>query len=235
MITIDDREITAHPEIPELIGTEHRIERMETGDYAFLDFYQEPVGIERCEVSNLVQKLRSGELEDQLYRCQDSYSSVILLKEGVYDEVDGLLATHKKGNRGYYRDFVYPHTTFELIKAAEIRLSEMGVEIIDSPNFSCSIAIVRLIHNLRTKPERDRTLFRKIRTVNLPVKLSANPAVPRLMALVPHLSEKAAIALIYKYDTIWAILNAPDKELLKVDGVGKGMVRNMKKSLGKEV
>ena len=238
MITVDDREekeANEHHEvsIPDIIGINCRVERLDSGDYAFLDFYQEPVGIERCEVSNLVQKLRSGELEDQLYRCQDSYSSVILLKEGVYDEVNGLLATHKKGNRGYYRDFVYPHTQFELIKAAEIRLSEMGIEVIDSPNFPCSISIVKLIHDLRTKPEKDRTLFKKIRTIHLPVKLSANPAVPKLMGLIPHLSEKAAIGLIYKYDTIWGVLNAPDKELLKVDGVGKGMIRNLRKSIGK--
>ena len=234
MLWIDDREVTAHPEIPELIKVEYKVERLDASDYAFIDSNKEPIGIERCEISNLVQKLRSGELEDQLYRCQDSFSSVILLKEGVYDEIDGLLATHKKGNRGYYRDFVYPHTTFELIKAMEIRLSEMGIEIIDSPNFPCSIAIVRLIHDMRTKPEKDRTLFKKIRKVVLPTKLSANPAVPKLMALVPHLSEKAAIGLIYKYDTIWGVLNAPDKEILKVDGVGKGIVRNLRKSIGKE-
>jgi ERCC4-type nuclease len=206
---------------------------LDASDYAFLDYKNEPIGIERCEVSNLIQKFRSGELEDQLYRCQDMFKSVILLEEGIYDEVDKLLATYKKGNTAYFRDFVYPRTQFTDIKELEVRLSEMGIEIIHSPNFICSIATIRLIHNLRTKPDDKRSMFKKVRVVHLPTKLTANPAVPRLMSLVPHLSEKAAIGLINKYDTIWAVLNAPDRELLEIEGVGKGTLANLKKSIGK--
>jgi len=230
---IDDREVNEHPEIPELIGIPFQVVRLEGSDYAFLDYQNNPVGIERCEVSNLIQKFRSGELEYQLYRCQDMFKSVILLEEGVYDEVDGLLATHKKGNKGYWRDYVYPRTQWVDVKELEIRLSEMGIEIIHSPNFECSIAIVRLIHNLRIKPDEKRTLFKKVRVVHLPTKLTANPAVSRLMGLVPRLSEKAAIGLIIKYDTIWNVINAPDEELLGIDGVGKVTLKNMKEAIGK--
>lgn len=233
MIIIDDREVTQHPKLPEELGIPNRVERLEAGDFCFLGRGNESVGIERTEIKNLVQKLRIGELESQLYKCQECYSSVILLVEGVFDELSGLLAVHNKGNRGYYRNQVYPRTTYELIVAVLIRLSEMGIELIFSPNFSCSVRIVRLIYQQRTKEEEEHSLFKKIRKVNLPVKLTTNENVPKLMALVPRIPERVAIRLIYKFDSIWGVLHAEDKELLEVDGMGKGLVSNLKRSIGK--
>ena len=235
MLVIDDREVTQHPEIPDVIGIEHVVQRMETSDYAFLDRDGRPVGIERCEIGNLVEKLRSGELEQQLYRCQESFSSVILLKEGVYDYLGGLLAIHKKGDKGYFRQFVYPRTGYEAIKAMEIRLSEMGVEVVDTANFDCSMVVVRVIYNQRTKAEAKHTMFKKVRAMNLPTKLTANPSVARLMALIPRVPETTAIQLIYKFDSIWGVIHATDKELMEVEGMGKGLVRKLRETIGKEV
>lgn len=233
MITVDDRELTQHPEIQVELTIPYTVQRLEAGDYAFLDRNNDPLGIERSEIGNLVQKLRSGELEEQMYKCQDSYASVILLKEGVYDGVSGLLATYTNSNRGYFRIHVFPRTYYETIKAVEIRLSEMGIEVIDSPNFSCSMSIIRLIYNQRTKPEEEHTLFKRTRAVSIPVKLTSNPAVPRLMALANRMPEKVAIRLIHKYDNIWGILNAPDNELLETEGMGKGLLKKLKEGVGK--
>ena len=234
MIIIDDREVTQHPEILSLIGMESTVQRLEAADYAFLDRNNEPFGIERCEVGNLVQKLRSGELESQMLKCQDNYASIVLLTEGVYDDLDGLLAIYKKGSRGYFRTHIYPHTYYNFVKAAEIRLSEMGIEIIYSPNFQCSMTVVKTIYNQRTKPEEEHSLFKKIRAIKIPVKLSSNPAVPKLMGLCPRLSEKVAIRLINKYDSIWNVLHTEDTELLEIDGFGKGLLDKLKKGVGKE-
>ena len=227
MIFVDKREITEHPEIPELINLECSVLLLDAGDYCFIDNAGEPTGIERSEISNFVMKLRSGELESQLLKCKK------LLTEGVYDKYDELLSIYKGGNRGYFRNYIYPRTPYDVAKAAEISLSGMGIEVISSPNFGCSMDIVRLIYTNRTRKEGEHTLFKRVRKVEIPVKMSANPAVPRLMALVPHISEKAAIGLVYKFDSIWNIVHADDKELLEVDGVGKGLVKNMRESLGK--
>ena len=234
MLLVDSREISKHPEIRDLLAVEFQVEKLDSADYAFLDAASMPVGVERCEIANLIEKLRSGELEDQLYRCQEQYSSVILLKEGVYDCIGGLLATHKPGKHGYFREHIYPHTVYEHIKALEIRLSEMGIELLDSPNFNCSMVILKVLYQQRTKAEKDKSLFKKVRVVKLPVKLSSNPAVPRLMAIVPRLPERIAIALIYKYDTIWNILQAPDKELLKIEGLGKTLIKKLRENIGYE-
>jgi DNA excision repair protein ERCC-4 len=234
MITIDRREVQEHPEIPELIELPFTIDTLSAGDYAFLDRNDEPLGIERSEIGNLIQKLVSGELEDQLSRCQDSYSTIILLPEGVYDKVDSLLATHKPSNRGYFRVRVYPHTRYDYIKALEVRLSELGIEVIHSPNFDCSMTVIRTIYQQRTKPEEAHNLFKKIRPVRIPVKLSSNPAVPKLMTLCPRLPERVSIRLINKFGSIWNILHVDDSELLGVEGFGKGLLTKLKKEVGKD-
>ena len=234
MLVVDDREVTQHPEIPNTLDVPNiQIRRLEAADYCFLDAHSEPLGIERCEIGNLVQKVRSGELEEQLYKCQDNYTSVILLTEGVYDQVEGLLAIHKGGNRGYFRVHVYPHTYYDYIMAVEIRLSEMGIELLHTPNFQCSMTTIKTIYNQRIKPEDEHTLFKRTRAINIPVKLTSNPSVPKLMALANHLGEKVAIRLINRYNTIWDIVHAPDEELLSIEGVGKGLLQNLKRGIGK--
>jgi len=198
MLTIDRREIAEHPDIPELIELPFTVDTLEAGDYAFLNAHSEPTGIERCEIGNLLQKLRSGGLESQMLKCQANYNSIILLAEGVYDKVNGFLAIHKESERGYFRSHIFPHTRYDYTIASLIRLSEMGIEIISSPNFACSMIVVRTIYNQRTKPEEEHGLFKRIRPVRIPVKLSSNPAVPKLLALVGRMPEKVAIRLINK-------------------------------------
>lgn len=234
MLTIDRREIQEHEDIPELIELPYTVDTLEAGDYAFLGVHGEPVGIERSEIGNLLQKLRSGELESQMGKCDDAYSSVILLVEGVYDKVNGFLAVHKESDRGYFRNHIYPHTRYDYTMASLIRLSEMGIEIIPSPNFACSMVVIRTIYNQRTKLEGEHSLFKRLRPIRIPVKLSSNPAVPKLLAVCNHLGEKAAIRLINRYGSIWNILNAPDDELLEIQGFGRGLLDNLKRGIGKD-
>lgn len=233
MLTIDRREITEHPDIPDLIELPFTVDTLDAGDYAFLDCNSQPVGIERCEIGNLVQKLRSGELESQMTKCDEAYSSIILLTEGVYDSVQGFLSVHGESGRGYFRKHIYPHTRYDYPIAELVNLSDMGVELIHSPNFACSMIVVRTIYNQRTKPEAERSLFRKIRAINIPVKLSSNPAVPKLLSLGGRMPEKVAIRLINRYENIWNIVHTPDEELLQIEGLGKGLLQKLKEGIGK--
>ncbi len=234
-LVVDSREINEHPEINTLIHIPHTVQLLNSADYAFLDRNTEPTGIERCEIGNLMQKIRSGELESQLVKCGDDYSHIILLTEGVYDEFGGLVAHFKKSKEGrtYYRNRVENSFQFTEVKALEIRLSELGIETLWSPNFLCSMILVETIYKQRTKPEEEHTLFKKVRAINIPVKTSSNPAVPMLMSLVPRLPEKVAISLIYKYGSIWAILQAPQAELLEMKGFGKSLLDKLYKGVGK--
>ena len=234
-LTADDREVTQHPKIPELLSPiPVTVQRLDSSDYAFLDRHNEPIGIERCEVGNLIQKIRSGELEEQLDRCQDSFSTVILLTEGVYDQYGGLVSIHKAGGRGYFRTMIYPQTRYDWVQAVKVRLSELGVELIDSPNFQCTMTIIKAIYTQHTKADTERTLFKKTRAVVMPTKLTSDPAVGRLMGLGKRFPEKVAIRLIHKYGSIWGVIHADDSELLQVEGMGRGLLTKLKEGIGKE-
>ena len=239
MITIDDREVAeaqAHHGIylPDKLRTPNIVRRLEAGDFAFLDRNTEPLGIERCALGNFIQKLRSGELEDQLRKCQELYTIIILLIEGVYDEVGGLLASYNRAEKGYWRSRVYPLTKYSLVSAFISSVTEMGIWVAQTANLDCSIIAVDSIYEQRTKPEERRTLFRRIRAIRIPVKMSSNPAVPKLLALCPRMPEKVAIALVNQYGSIWNVLHTEDSELLQVEGLGKGLLSRLKKEVGKE-
>ncbi|MGW8177253.1 MAG: ERCC4 domain-containing protein [bacterium] len=233
MITIDSRELREMVEhrniasleaLAMLIGVQLREELMDAGDFAFLDRNFNPVGVERCEVGNLMQKIRSGELETQLIRCVDSYTSVILLTEGVYDQLGGLLAHFKSGHNGnYFRTRIEPRFRYSELEAFKIRVSELGIELMWSPNFDTTLLLLQTLYKQRIKPEEAHGLFIKTRALKLPSKLTKNPAVPMLMALCPRLPEKVAILLLQRYETIWNVLHADKREILEIDGMGKGL------------
>jgi len=235
LIVIDSREALEHPEISTLLKVPYRVERMDSSDYSFLDRANNPVGIERAEIADLIGKIRSGRLEAQLTRMDEAYSSVILMVEGVYDQMGGLLTHYKKSREGksYYRTRIESYTRYNDILACMVRLSELGIEILQTPNFEASMLLVETIYKNRTKPEEAHTMFRKIRKVVIPVKASSNPAVPMLLALCPRMTEKGAINLIYKYNTIWNVLNQTDKDLIEVEGFGKQGLNNLKRGIGK--
>jgi ERCC4-type nuclease len=207
---------------------------LETSDYAFLDRDNNAVGIERCEINNYVQKLGSGELETQMYRCMEQFKSTILLIEGLYNHTSGFLTTYRESDRGYFRNRISPHLRYDAVLASMMRLSEFGVELVHTSNFECSMIAVSLLYIQRTESTELSTMFKKIRTMKLPVKMSSNPAVPKLMALGSRIPEKIAIELIGKYGSIWKILNTPDNELLEIKGFGKGLLDSIKKGVGKE-
>lgn len=227
--------MTQHPEIPTLLKTPVVVARLGSADYAFLDSHDEPVGIERCEIGNLMQKIRNGELESQLIRCDEDYSTVILLVEGVFDESAGLVAHYRKSREGtaYFRSRIEPFFKWVEVQSTLIRLSELGIEIMETPNFGCSMLLIDTIYKQRTKPEESHQMFKRIRSIKIPVKLSANPAVPMLMSLCPRLPEKTAILLINKYGSIWNILNTPIPDLMETDGVGRGLVTKLFTGVGK--
>jgi len=91
---------------------------------------------------------------------------------------------------------------------------------------------IKSIYSQRNKPEESSSLFRRTKVPHIPHKLTNNPSVPKLMALSDRLAEKTAIKLIHKFGSIWAVIHASDEELLAVEGVGRGTVRNLKEGLG---
>ena len=237
MIVVDSREVGEHPDLVDELGKYNidiAIDRLDAADYVFVAWGSKLTGIERAEVSNLVQKMKSGELEEQLTRCAEQFSSVILLVEGIDHTIGDNLATYKgtKDHKAFYRNYVFPHTTLVELKALESRLSQLGFEVLHATDFTCSMATIAAIYHNRTKPPEAHKLFMGIRKPTIPVKMSNNPSVPKLLALCDRMPEKVAIRLIYEYKTVWGVLNTPDKELLGVEGMGRGLLARLRKGVG---
>lgn len=241
MITVDDREVTEHPDIPTMLPG-CQVQRQET-DYMFLTVSSEVCGVERSEVGNLIQKIVSGELERQVRLASEVCNLFYLLPEGVWDEEAGkvisyrkklvYLPAHNRREYAYILSHRYDSYQYDSLASLLIRLEQMGVRLLPaSPNFMCSIRIIRLLETKLTEPPEARTLFRKVQSVLLPTKLTKNPAVPRLIALCPRLSEKTAVMLINKYETILNIVNAPESDVLRVDGMGATLLRRLKDNIG---
>ena len=231
---VDDREVMEHPDIPTfLCGIDFIVQRIETGDYVFLDKNSNSTGIERSEINDLMGKLRSGRLEEQLRRCSEEYQRVILLVEGVYDSVGGFLGVYRKTENGYYRNRIYPSTRYEHTAALLARLTQLGIEVLHTATFDCSMVMVQYIYQQANKDEDSHVLFKRSKGVLLPTKLTTNPAVPRLMALCPRLPERTSIRLLQQYGSIWGVLNADGEELLKVVGMGKGLLAKLYEGVGK--
>ena len=238
MITCDDREITQHPEIPTFLPN-CQIQRLVAGDYAFLDYKNDPVGIERCEVSNLMQKLESGELESQLRMAEELYTKFYLLTEGVWDkDKDGAVRSYKfvdmklKGKKVPAYVHYRRHSFFQYnrLTSAIVRLEEMGLKILPtSPNFACSMELIKLLATKLAEPPEASKMFTSSRTMKLPTKLTKNPAVPMLMSLCPRLPETVAIKLIAEYGNIIGVLIAKD---IKVDGFGKVLQERLRENVG---
>lgn len=231
MILVDDRELTQHPDIPDKIKIPVVSERLDAGDYGFQNLYHDPIGIERSEINNLVQKLKSGELEDQLRRCVDNYSTVILLVEGVYDSIGGYLAIYKSSGKGYYRSLTHSQNEYTMVQALLTRLQQLGILVVHTANFDCSMETIRTIYMQYNKDEKTHNLFKKVRAPHIPVRSTTNPAVPRLMALCPRLPERVAIRLIQKYGCIMNILVTPEADLIQVEGFGKGLYKKLYETL----
>lgn len=231
MLTIDTREFQEHPELSEL-PIPKQIQKLDAGDYALLDRTGDAIGIERATIPNLMDKLQSGELESQLERCFASYKQVILLTEGVYDSMAGMLAIYKQGEKTYWRAKVYPNTYFNSLQSLLDRLGEFGVQVIQSPNFSCSMDTIVCIYKGRREPEEKHTLLKRTRPIRPPTRLTTNPAVGKLMGLTERLPEKVAIRLLQKYQSILHIIAAVNNGECDVEGFGKGLQDNFRKSIG---
>ena len=238
MIVVDDREHTQHPEIDTLLPG-CNIDRLDAGDFAFLDYNADPVGIERCEVSNLMQKLEDGELESQLRTAEDLYKKFYLLTEGVWDkDKDGAVRSFKyaelkfKGKKlpAYIHYRRHGFFQYNRLISSIIRLEEMGLKILPTtPNFACSMELVKLLSIKLAEPPEAGKMFTSSRTMKIATKLTKNPAVPMLMHLCPRLPETVAIRLINEYGSIMGILMANPTD---VEGFGQTLQGRLRTNVG---
>lgn len=223
MLTIDDREPVHHPHIVLPLRSrirEHRIARLEFGDYAFLGYPNESlgrpvtVGIELCTPSDLCGKLGDGRLVFQLSGLLEKYDTAILM-------IDGTISPNKDGyvfiGHGIRNGVKYERLMDTLFAAQShgliFRQTTNVVDAIDQTMRYWS------------KPPEEHTTFRSqpwvTREATMSLAPEINDRVGTLMTL-PGIGEQRAIDLLKMFGSVGAIANMPPSMLAKVPGIGHG-------------
>ena len=218
-IEVDEREpISVYAGLlAESVQTERRF--LETGDYRFIrrgDNGEEiEVLIERMTYSNLLQKISSGELAEQMRRAlvePQPSRLVFILIEGqleVYNEQVNIIGDwYNIGTRWKY----------SAIGDYLVTLQLAGALLIFSPSLKDTPKRIKELYYYLGNDGHDA-----LRRPYRPTQPSLTPpTVPEQVLMgIPSIGIDTAKKLMEHFGTIEAVINAPVKELVEVKGVGK--------------
>ena len=233
MIQIDYREPQEIKDtLAKLLPTS--VENMEAGDYAFIWYNMNSVGIARKEIKDFVSSLNSAWLDEDLNKCIRAFDYVFLVIEGVWDTLEGgELVVYKpsKDKKYFYRNMYAANMEVSRLYAAIESLHDQGIMV----RFTCSMAgTARFIESLYKRKEEKHTLLHRYAKPRLPTLWTPDPYVRMLLSLPGiRLGEKQAKALLAKFNTPWGVLNASEKELKEVEGIGEGTVKQLYDCIGR--
>lgn len=200
---------------------------MPFGDYCWLVGADSEV-LERKYITDFVSSLISKRLTEQLRGCLEEFKRVFLAIEGIWDEVDGKLVVYRKTEEGFYVPAYFsPNIKYEDVWSA-IKTFLASVDIIFTPNRETTVQVVL---NLSKGIKENNLLTRAVKRKKMPV-WTRDRRVIKLMNLVDRLPEQEAKELINKFGSIKGIMAADDGELMLVEGIGKGLIRNIRSSVG---
>ncbi len=208
-------------------------------DYVWCAADGHVVSYERKQWSEVLSGLDS--VEEQLRREAQSTDELNLLIEGVAEPTPHgvcVLQRHKdgtyRGNRHSYGtpSRPVPHL-YARVQAWLWELDKCGITVYQSPGQVGTATLLVAHYKASLKPEHT-TLQRYIKPR---VQTTAqNPQVVSLMGLVgADIGEVRAQALVARFGNLYSVLNAPREELLRVDGIGPGVVKKLWKAIGREV
>jgi Fanconi anemia group M protein len=216
-IIVDTREQDNVTKMLEKLGVDYTRETLTTGDYLAFDNDGNKVTMERKTVPDFVGSLMSGRLEQQMRRLADE-SCPILLLTGSFSE---------------YKKFA--------------KFSKFTVDQLHGAIASCVVKYglrsVIWVQNSKDRPHTNGLgigckILAKISEGKLDkipprrIKRRGNTAQIEVIHILFGVPVNVAEQLLVKFGTIRAILNATDKELLEVKGMGMSRTKNMRKLLG---
>ena len=197
-------------------------------DYHWVTCNGETVHCERKQWSEILGNM-SG-VEDQLRRhlTNQPHSRLIFLIEGLLTPnhigTQILKATSKPNV------YVTGHSStirYSQVAAWLYQIQEY-VEVIQTPNYEGTAMAIVAMYKGDQKEEHDtfQRYYKKLDWV-------PNPRVQQLMGLIPNLGPERAKALIERYVTVWAVMNASSKELATVPGIGKVLSKQILQKIGR--
>lgn len=173
-------------------------QRLHTGDYTFNTIDGKTVGIERKEVSDLLNSL-GNRLSTQILCLIERYDIAILLVEGKWSRVYGERILTASGIRQWSWDTVWNFLQTWQDRGVTVQLTVSGEHT---------------IHRLNSL----YAYYQKhVHSGGLPRTAAGDP---RLLAFPSGIGPELAQLLLRKFGSLRAIASATAEELLTVEGIG---------------
>jgi ERCC4-type nuclease len=234
---VGSRELAAH--IPK--GTPFELTRLEYGDFAWLGNGPDgpaAIGCERKTISDLVSSIDSGRLSgSQLLGLLPSYWRTILIVEGIFrpNPANGVLQVFKHGawvdmRHGRRRYMLRTITNFLHSMAVNCGILVARTSTIEETGMYLSD-----IYNWWQKGWSDHAahlaFYSYAHAPSPVVQLFRPPLVARVAKEITDVGWTRAQAIAAKYASVLELVMAGEKELMAVEGVGKGIARTIVKEL----
>lgn len=195
--------------------------QLAVGDYLFFTVNREKVIVERKAISDLLNSLRSGRLQEQVRNTITHADVPILLVEGFMTSTKEGRIRHKAGVSKWRYNAMQ-----NFLMTAQLA----GMYVLHSPNTFFTPQILKSLFAYFQKEEHE-SLRKRPRSIVL------YPAGDRerqkdLLATIPGIGPELAGRLLERFESPLAVFVASDEDLLEVSGVGKKKVEMMRKMIG---
>lgn len=210
-IIVDSREKKKQQNLLRNQGLEFTVKALPCGDYAAL-CDDGKVTIERKAISDFLQSLLSGRLEDQLKRLANE-PVPILLVTGSFKEVQ----------KFYKKSKITEEHVHGALASAVVRFGLRSVIWIQdgyADSHDDGLIIATKILKKIAEGKLDQIKDRRIKRTENPQR-----EVVKLLLNVPT---DVAQNLLDRFSTVRCIINANDEELLKVPGIGSSRLQRIR-------
>ena len=179
-------------------------QQLDVGDYVL----SSRIGIERKDVDDFLQSLIDGKLFKQIARLRDTYSRPILIIEG-----EGLLTKRNITHNAIFGSIVSITVDF-------------GVPIITTKN---PLETADLLYVMANREQREDKKEVAVRGEKTPMSLREKQQF--IVEGLPNVSAVLAKRLLDHFGSVKDIVNASERELQEVAGIGKNIASDIFKIL----
>lgn len=181
--------------------------QLDVGDYVL----SSRIGVERKNVDDFLESLIDGKLFKQIKRLKEVYSRPILILEGKN--------LFEKRNINH-------NAIFGSLACISV---DYGVSILNTNDSNETADLLRIIAKREQKKHGKTVAIRGEKTM-----MSMRERQQFLIEGLPNVSSVIAKRLLDHFGSVKAIMNASEKDLQEVQGVGKGIASDIVKTLNAE-
>ena len=223
------------PKLEELIAQTTDVVRVPLNEHGYADIYWQGIQgdthqIENKDISEVLDN--KDHVEWQLQKQYGKTTEHILMIRGIVfptkDGVSGMRLIHTKRGPMYVLGHRY-HTSYYAYRSWLEGLDKAGIRVVETPDIFSTANNIVAMHSYAQRTEH-HTLQGYYRP---PIVIAEhNPHVLALMGLSfaydLKIGELKATTLIERFGTMMGVLNASEKDLTSVKGIGKVMARHLK-------